>query len=235
MVGRSIALLAVLRGVALGQTGALKGEVADASGAVVPFADVLLKTPAEHMPVEATKTDVRGQFVFTAAPGTYELVVEAMGFERYSESVRVLAERDTVIPRISLRVGEIAKCGSGPLGPPTIYSDPLKSGETEVYGTVAGVSGEFIARVQVSLRPIKNGRFAMLITGPDGGFYFSGIAPGSYTLRATRPGYSDFVIDRLEVKDAQRTRVFEPLEMLDCLEGFRCELNRQVHAIGLCS
>jgi hypothetical protein len=236
MAGRSIALFIVLRATAFAQTGSIEGRVVDPTGAVVPFVDVDLKIPGKFTPVDEARTDATGRFGFAAvAPGTYELLVSAAGFERHGESVRVIEGQETEVPKIALRVGEIAKCGPGPLGPPTISSQAINSSEAELYGSVGGMSGWFVAQVRVSLSPIdKNSRPTTIVTGPDSSFSFTGIAPGIYTLRATRKGYSDFVIDRLELKAGQRMDIIEPLEMLDCLEGFRCEPNRQVHTSVLC-
>ncbi len=97
------------------------------------------------------------------------------------------------------------------------------------------MSGEFVARVQVSLLPVGKGNGeATIVTGPDSSFDFTGIAGGVYEVRATRQGYSDFIVDRLELKAGQRLDIIEPLEMLDCLEGFECKPNRLVHTIYLC-
>jgi hypothetical protein len=236
MVGRPCMLLAMLRVLSSAQTGSIQGHVVDAADAVIPNADVELRTKADGTLVQNTRTDWSGRFVFTAlAPGTYDLIVSALGFDRHSESIKLKEEQETDLLSISLAVAPIGGCGPPPLGPPTIYSDSTNSDEADLYGTVAGVSGEFIERVRVSLLPISNhGRAVTMVTGPDNSFYFSGIAPGVYALRATRQGYADFVIDRLELKAGQGVHIIEPLEMLDCLKGFRCKPNRKVHIIELC-
>lgn len=235
MVGRSWVLLAMLPVLSHAETGSIQGQVVDPAGAVIANADVVLRIKGDSNPLQTTRTDWPGHFRLTGVPAeTYELLVSAAGFNRHSESTKVTEGQEIDLPPISLSIAPIAGCGPPPLAPPTIYSDSINSGEAELYGTVAGVSDEFIARVQVFLLPINDGRRATMVSGPDGSFYFSGIAPGVYRLRATRRGYADFVIDRLELNAGQRIHIIEPLEMLDCLKGFRCEPNRKVHIIELC-
>jgi len=55
----------------------------------------------------------------------------------------------------------------------------------EIRGNVAGVRGEPLARVQVSILQAQQ----QAITGDDGGFVITGLAPGDYTLRANAVGY----------------------------------------------
>ena len=55
----------------------------------------------------------------------------------------------------------------------------------EIRGTVVGVRGEPLARVQISI--LENQRQA--ITRDDGSFTIPGIAPGDYTLQANAVGY----------------------------------------------
>ena len=233
---RSIALWVVLRATALAQVGSLQGRVVDFQQAVIPRAAVELRIKGNSAPLQTTTTDDRGHFALAGIPsGTFELRISAPGFELHVQTVAVKAGDAVDLLSIPLAVGAVGGCGPGPLGPPTISLNPIHAGDTELYGTVTDMTGGFIARVRASLKPIeKKNRPATIVTGPEGSFYFSGIAPGTYELRATRKGYSDFVIDRLELKVGERTDIIEPLEILDCLEGFRCEPNRQVHTIVLC-
>ncbi|HLM98150.1 MAG TPA: carboxypeptidase-like regulatory domain-containing protein [Bryobacteraceae bacterium] len=236
MVGRSIALVAVLQVTALAQMGSVKGVVVDSTGAFVPFVDVELRIKGKVAPVEATKTDAKGHFGFAAVtPGTYELLVSGPGFDRHSQSIRVVEAQDTEVPTISLVLGEIAKCGPPRLELPTIDFERTQSSETMLDGAVVGMDRAFLAGVTITLSPIgKNTRQWTMVTGAWGSFSFSGITPGMYALRATHRGYSDFVIDRFEIKAGQRTHISEPLEMLDCPDGFRCNPNRKIHVVEIC-
>jgi len=63
-------------------TGALRGQVADPSGAAIPGASVIM-TPAEGSPI-VIKSDAQGNYEFkTLPPGKYVLTVAAAGFTLY--------------------------------------------------------------------------------------------------------------------------------------------------------
>lgn len=236
MVSRSIALFAVLRGVAFAQAGSVRARVVDPMDAVIPNADVELRTRAGGTLPQITRTDLSGRFSFTAvAPGTYELLVSAQGFEPHSQSIKVTEAQEIDLAQISMALAPIAGCGPPRLEPPTIDFEATKSGQTLLDGAVVGTGGEFLAGVMITLSPIgKNTHQWKTVTGPWGSFDFSGVTPGMYSLRATRRGYADFVIDRFEIKAGQRTHMVDSLEMLNCLKRFRCEPNRKVHSVVLC-
>jgi hypothetical protein len=71
---------------ARGQTvNALRGTVTDPSGAAIPGATVRLVSG--NNPARTTTTDERGGYVFTSLPpGTYQLTVEATGFQKYEQN-----------------------------------------------------------------------------------------------------------------------------------------------------
>jgi hypothetical protein len=236
VVGRSIVLFAVIRAVSCAQTGGIQGRVADIANAAIPNAVVELRIKADSTPLQTTKTDWPGHYSFTDVPaGTYELLVSAPGFQPYTQSIKVTKGREIDLPAISLTVAPIGGCDQSPPDLPTINFEATKSGKTLLDGAVVGKGGEFLAGVKLTLSPIgKNARQWEMLTGPWGSFSFGGVTPGMYSLRATRRGYADFVIDRFEIKPGWRTHIVDSLEMLNCLEGFQCEPNRKIHAVVLC-
>jgi hypothetical protein len=96
MRNRSLVLLFLLIGSAArisGQTisGQVSGTVFDASGAVVPEAQIAIRNTGTGN-IERTSTNENGYFVFTdLLPGTYELEVERQGFQRFIESKIMLS------------------------------------------------------------------------------------------------------------------------------------------------
>jgi hypothetical protein len=75
---------------ARGQTSnSLRGSVTDPSGAAIPGATVRLVSGNNQ--ARTTSTDERGSYIFTGLPaGTYQLTVEATGFQKYEQSNLVI-------------------------------------------------------------------------------------------------------------------------------------------------
>ena len=80
-----------------------------------------------------------------------------------------------------------------------------------IYGTVVDkATGEPIRSAGVELSPggMKT------VTGSEGQFEFTELAPGNYTLIITKAGYSDFASSIIEVKSAQTTKTDVQIEKL---------------------
>ena len=69
------------------QTATISGFVADASGAGVPSATLILTNQDTAVILTTAKSDSHGDFEFPAvpAPGTYSLSIEVPGFSRLEE------------------------------------------------------------------------------------------------------------------------------------------------------
>lgn len=89
--------------------GRITGTVSDSTGAVMPGADVRLTLPRSDKPVMETKTTTEGLFHLPGvAPGTYDLKVEAAGFNsQLLRDVKVDPARETVLPAITLTVATV--------------------------------------------------------------------------------------------------------------------------------
>jgi hypothetical protein len=78
--------------VAQNASGALRGEVADPSGAAIPGASVIM-TPASGLPI-VVKSDGQGNYEFkNLVPGKYILTVAANGFTLYENDNVVVADQ----------------------------------------------------------------------------------------------------------------------------------------------
>ena len=78
--------------VAQSTTGALRGQVADPSGAAIPGATVIM-TPATGSPI-VIKSDGQGNYEFKSLPsGKYVLTVAAAGFTLYENDNVVVADQ----------------------------------------------------------------------------------------------------------------------------------------------
>jgi len=79
-----LGLLAFLSSTALAQTGfsALRGNITDQSGGVVPGAQIILTEPATGVQVRNAVSDAQGNFEFpNLKPGTYQVKCEMKGFK----------------------------------------------------------------------------------------------------------------------------------------------------------
>lgn len=89
-------------------TGTLYGTVTDPSGAIIPGATVTA-VGAEQGNVRQTTVDPKGEWVLTLIPiGTYQVTVEASGFQKYSQTgIRLEAEQHAKVD-VQLKVGDTA-------------------------------------------------------------------------------------------------------------------------------
>ena len=86
-------------------TGTLTGTVSDASGGVIPNANVTL-TNALSRDVRRTVTNAEGYFTIAAVPaGTYELAVETAGFQKYLQTGLTFYGADKRNVDVQLQVG----------------------------------------------------------------------------------------------------------------------------------
>ena len=106
--GTLLLLLAFISSAAVAQqiTGTLSGVVHDASGAVVPGAQIVLKNEASG-DVRTVPADSGGRFVITAIqPATYTMTIMSKGFATWEENGIAMNQGDTRdVPNIKLEVG----------------------------------------------------------------------------------------------------------------------------------
>jgi hypothetical protein len=100
------ACLALVSPKAWGQaTTSLRGTVTDSSGAAVPNAKVTLTNTATNVPRE-TATNGTGEYTFPSVlPGTYDLKVEANGFEAYTQTGVLLQVNSPATVNMRLKLG----------------------------------------------------------------------------------------------------------------------------------
>ena len=100
-----LSLLALPATAQIAGTANVQGTVQDASGAVVPNADVTITDTATQVS-HSTKTSSAGVYVFPGLiTGTYNLSVRATGFQSYEQSGIVLEIGSSIAVNVSLKVG----------------------------------------------------------------------------------------------------------------------------------
>ncbi len=108
LLGLLITVLFLYQPPAFGQSasGSISATVTDASGAIIPKAQVILKTEATNVTRE-TVTNGSGIFYFPAvSPGSYTVTVVASGFTSWEESGIIITQGKSVnLPNVALQIG----------------------------------------------------------------------------------------------------------------------------------
>ena len=90
-------------------TASVRGNIQDATGAVLPGASVTMTNTGTNTP-STTVSDDRGQyFIAGLFPGTYDMKVELAGFKTYEQKAIVLSPTDNRGIDIRLEVGQQAE------------------------------------------------------------------------------------------------------------------------------
>lgn len=194
LLSRNVLLLCLIvtfAGTPLAQTNAtLDGSVHDASGAVVPNADLIL-TNKETGLERKTKTDTNGNFTFAELPiGSYRLQCQAKGFRTLTYSQIVLRLGDTLRLNLSLTVGEIIET--------VVVSDEVSILQT---GT-----SQFSTKRLSELPLAPNRNFSNIALSAAGvsqlGSGQTGFAAGmSYSSNGSRVRSNDFLDDGATIVD----------------------------------
>jgi hypothetical protein len=101
----SLVVLSAALALAQSERGTITGAVTDASGAVVPSADVIITNRATNIAIHAT-TNNDGEFtVPNLPPGTYNVRVEKQGFRAAQENGLTLDAAQSVRADATLQVG----------------------------------------------------------------------------------------------------------------------------------
>lgn len=147
--------------------GSITGRVMDASGAVIPSAEVAAINTATNTSVWATSDDSGNYTLLFLTPGQYDVVVQAIGFKKLSKKGLEVRVGDKLTLDLMLEVGEIAETVN-------ITTD------TPLLEAATASSGQVIDRRRISELPLSDGN----------PFVLSRLAPGIvYTgdLKFSRP------------------------------------------------
>lgn len=208
----------------------MKGSVADAAGAVIPFATVTVRTGVKVNVVARGARD--GSFrVDDLPPGVYEVGVYAAGFaSQQVPPIQLVADSAAELGTIRLQVGSIGACVQGFSRLPTLRFELCEDCATALEGSLARTWNLPLPGVEVALVRGNGETAARMVTGADGKFTFVGLPPGLYTLQASKPEHAGFVIDAVAVHSGQRTRINERLPLDPCPAGVRCGPVKKVDA-----
>jgi hypothetical protein len=173
------------------------------------------------------RTDDHGAFLLTGLPpGTYALRLEMPGFiMARRERIEVKGGETVDLARVCLELGLI---GYGEERIPRTRMQPIAAGETRLEGWVRTADCPPVA-ARITLEPLDGkarGRTAQ--TEANGSFTVRGIAPGRYRLRVSQTGYSEFLLDEVELQSGHATVIDETLRLPRCPAGNACTPVRTV-------
>jgi hypothetical protein len=145
----SLAAIAVL--IALGGThvqgqavgASLNGQITDPSGAAIAGAKIALKNLGTSLTLTAISSDQGAYRIAPLPPGTYELTVEASGFQRYLQQGIVITVDTPATQDISLKPG-------------SVQQTVTVTANAELLNTTSGSLGTTINSTEITQLPLLN-------------------------------------------------------------------------------
>ncbi len=209
-----LAVLLALPGTTYAQrmTGELSGSVVDASGGVIPGADVTVTNEASGA-VRRSVTNSDGFFAFAALPAaTYTVTVQMQGFNSYEvKGIELRSGDSRSLRQITLKVATVAETVSVSAD---VALTPLNSGEKSATLTsdqiedipIVGTSAAEVLRLLPGMVPTTNGtsnrpNFTGEVYGINGNGEYQGgggnnqSAIGNYSANGARTWALDITID----------------------------------------
>ncbi|MCI0622637.1 MAG: carboxypeptidase-like regulatory domain-containing protein [Acidobacteria bacterium] len=122
-------------------TATLTGSVTDASGAVVPRANVTVSNPATGFVFTSVTTGEGTWYIPNLNPGTYQLKIEATGFKNYVQNGIVLRTAEQPRLDVKLEIGEVTQTVEVTGAPPLLETETAASGQV--------LDGETIVKIPV--------------------------------------------------------------------------------------
>ncbi len=172
-------------------TGYISGTVTDKSGAVVAGADVVVSSTAGSS-THSTTTDADGAYVVAGLPGgSYNLVVTAKGFQKYTAKNVVLAVAQKIRVDVQLTVGQVTE-------EVVVTGESVAQVETQSSELSSTITGKQINELEL------NGRnFTQLVVLSPGVVNQTGTDEGvvgvygnvSYAINGGRVEYNNWELD----------------------------------------
>src|SRR6266478_9441368 len=172
-------------------TGYISGTVTDKSGAAVVGADVVVTNTAGSL-TRSTTTNSDGAYVVAGLPGaTYNIVVTAKGFQKYSATKVVLDVAQKIRVDVQLTVGAVTEVVE-------VTGESVAQVETQSSALTATVTGKQIDQLML------NGRnFTQLVTLSPGVVNQTGSDEGkvgvygnvAYSMNGGRTEYNNWELD----------------------------------------
>lgn len=198
-------------------TTSLRGTVTDPSGAFVAKATVTVKNPAVNIE-RSTTTGTNGDYNFISLPpGTYSLVVEITGFDRYEQTSLELLVNTPATVNIQLKLG-------------SVNQTVAVTGEAPLLNSVDASIGNAFNETQVKQIPLEGRNVPDLLT-LQAGVVYTGNRPDlnrdtdtrSGSVNGARSDQSNVTLDGIDSNDQGRGYAFTSVlpTTLDSVQEFR--------------
>src|ERR1041384_2829675 len=97
-----------------------------------------------------------------------------------------------------------------------------------VVGVVKDSSDAMVVEAVVTLRNLETGQSRQVVTDTSGGYNFATVQPGTYELRTSKPGFSNFVQNGIAVSPDAVVRVDVVLRIGEVSETVTVQANAAV-------
>src|SRR6059036_552094 len=208
--------------IAQNTSGSITGVVQDASGAVIPGAQVTLINQEQGVTARDTITNEAGIYLFSALPAaTYTVTVELAGFKTYKKTdVKLFVNDKLGLPPIMLEVGSQAE------------SLTVEAEAVQLETVSAERSGVVTGRQIVDIA--LNGRnFTSLLKTVPGAPADAGT--GTAAFNGQRTDENNFTVDGQTVTDSGVNQQFAYRISMDAIAEFKVSTNSQSAEFGRAS
>src|SRR5580704_4438471 len=167
-------------------TGRISGSVEDPAGAAVPNATINLTLHNGSRPLVTTVTNAGGLFTIdTLRPVYYDLVVDAAGFQRYTqENLKVDVARATDLAPMKLKLASGTDTVTVVATPETVQTNSAEVSTT-------------ITRDQIERLPVGD-RYALSFVTTQ-----AGVAPSTWetVINGQRSSFTNVTLDGINIQD----------------------------------
>src|SRR4051812_27348146 len=200
-------------------SGSITGVVQDATGAVIPGAQVSLINQEQGVAARTTITNEAGNYVFSALPAaTYTITVELPGFKTYKKTDAKLFVNDRMgLPPIVLEVGSQGE--SVTVEAQTVQLETVSAERSGV------VTGRQILDIALNGRDFT--RLLKTVPGAP-----ADAVSGSTTFNGQRANQNNFTVDGQTVTDSGVNQQFAYRISMDAIAEFKVSTTSQGAEFG---
>ncbi|MBN9657241.1 MAG: carboxypeptidase regulatory-like domain-containing protein [Acidobacteria bacterium] len=217
----------------------LSGKLVDASGAPLPQAVVVLRSEPDFGRQHKQRTNEQGVFTFRdLEAGRYQLDSASPGFAWKSVSAIEVSPGETkALGALAVSIPDVSTtCRPGPLAVEDIQFLPTGVRTGTLSGSIELANHEALSGVDVVLFCPYGRVCGHAITDANGMYSFSALAPGKYSIKATKAGFS--VEERRGLESREGLQVnFRAVFVIRCAPGLCDATGRRLPepgSVGIC-